>query len=165
MYPYGDAIIDVGFIVFGILTLLSGMCIFLVPNSSVLFLFMFCDGSLLVITLFITVRKTSHSWFSFDSIGVHKHYLLGGGTSFPWNECTEIGIALRKEDVSCVPWLYFSKKPLSIDQVWNVNRIKLRDNDFIMLYFREPLLHELGKYLDVDKVKNLQLIDVARKKN
>ncbi len=143
-YPYGGILISLGLVVFGIPTLISGVCAVIFPGSRPIFLFIFGDGFLLVVILLFIMGKTSHARFFFDQAGIHKRYLFGGGVSFSWGDCAEIGIGFSGRGAYGahihVPWLYFSKIPLTCNQIQCVNKIPFADENILVLRYRKAVL-------------------------
>lgn len=111
VYPYGSAILNVGFILFGSLTLLFVAGAVFFPYARFEYLIASSLGFLLIALLMTGTRET-HSWVWFDQTGIRRKSVFGSSSFIAWEECIDIGI--MRSDVGSWGihhynyWIYFS---------------------------------------------------------
>ena len=116
----------------------------------------------LALTLY-GAKLTGFPWISFDASGVKKKWLFNVNNSILWTECTDIGVL--RTDVGSWGihnwryWIYFSKVPLTQNQIYGRENLKTINGQFIMLEYRPAVLDEILKYIEKGQIRNLHLLE------
>lgn len=158
VFPYGRAMMNIGFLVYGILTGLFILGAIIIPGGRVELLIMSGVGIVGIGALLFGAQGI-YGWVYIDSFGVRKKSAFGYDKSLSWKDCVDIGIV--RYDIGSwgihhwVVWIYFSKDKLSLDQTLNIRRIEFKDNTLIMLVYKEEVLNEVLKYIEKEEISNI----------
>ena len=119
-------------------------------------------GSLFLSETIKLMRTISFPWFSFSEAGVKKEWLLNVNVFIAWEECAEIGVMYAKlaggRHHGPLPWIYFSKVPLTDEQRRAYKNGIFKPDEFIFVEYFPSVLDELLKYINCDSIQNLHLL-------
>ena len=119
-------------------------------------------GALFGLETLKLMRAVSFPWFFFSQHGVKKEWLFKVHVFMAWEECAEIGMIYAKlaggRHHGPLNWIYFSRVPLTDEQLNAQKRPRFKQADFIMIEYRHEVLEELLKYIDKDDIRNLHLL-------
>ena len=117
-------------------------------------------GIIAVLYLFYHIRGLSYNYglsaFYFNDDGIEVLFFGGTNIRLRWDECVDIGIGTYRGRVASSHF-YFSKDSLTVQQVRKLQTVK-RNERFVRMEFNKEILEDLLKYIDKNRIKNLQRV-------
>lgn len=151
------------FLVYLILFFAAGFVTVLPMDSShtgISIFFVIIDIVLIASFIFALYRlgRLLFSKVKIDNLGICLYTFGRREFLLHWSECKEVGIGIfvtgRGSSVHCI---YFSKEPLTSQEMQSLNRVRL-NNNHLWLQYSKKALDEIVKYVDWKTIKNIDSI-------
>jgi len=163
MSEYSITLIRLSIIIFSFFVCLCCVGAILLPSGRGTLGMMTAISAIGLISSIQGAQLTGFPWISFDASGVKKKWLFNVNNSILWTECADIGVL--RTDVGSWGihnwryWIYFSKVPLTHNQIFGKENLKTINGQFIMLEYRPAVLDEILKYIEKGQIRNLHLLE------